>query len=162
MKKSTIYYPAAVRDRWPGVAREWSKLYPGLFDDDDLRMVANQPRSHFAEWYAAIHLFVRDGSLCLIEKYAYANHPAKVARLERVLSAEHCAFVRGFRKRFGVQPPDLLAYWPRRRGVRFVEVKGPGDRVRPTQASSWSALESALGTEVELIEVRPAALQGAG
>ena len=40
-------------------------------------MTRRQPRNHFSEWFAAIHLFHRDGALSLIEKYLYANHTRK-------------------------------------------------------------------------------------
>src|SRR2546427_13254290 len=91
-------YPADLRDRWPRpLADEWLLAYPQLFDSDDLRLTIKQPRSHFCEWFVAIHLFQSEGALSLIEKYVYRAHPRKVDFLDAFLSAEHCAYLRNFR-----------------------------------------------------------------
>jgi hypothetical protein len=54
----------------------------------------------------------------------------------------------------GVQPPDLLVYSPGRKGVGFVEVEGPTDRVSPLQLRSHRAIEDRFECEVEIIRVK--------
>jgi len=54
----------------------------------------------------------------------------------------------------GVQPPDLLVFDPGFTRFSFVEVKGPGDRLRPSQEQSHAAIRAQLGVPVELITVR--------
>src|ERR1700749_1253020 len=77
---TTIFCPPGLRAKWmlegsplPAI---WHDQYPQLFDDEDLR-IANGPqrRGHFSEWFTAIHLLHRDGSISFIEKYdTYENH----------------------------------------------------------------------------------------
>lgn len=81
---TTIYATEALSIMWRASPRgESSALaegclqYPMLFDQDDLDLIVNQACDgyHFAEWYAAIHIFTRDGARCLIEKYdTYDDH----------------------------------------------------------------------------------------
>jgi hypothetical protein len=152
----TLYYPSRLRDRWPRpLADEWALQYPQLFDADDLRQTIKQPRVHFCEWFVAIHLFHCHGALSLIEKYCYRNHERKVQLLDEFLSAEHCAFLRHFRAKFGVQPPDLFVYLPGTDRFWFAEVKGPGDRLSALQRQSHAALMEMFGAAVQIFHVRP-------
>ena len=106
---TTIFYSQSLRDRWPDpLAREWLASYPCIFDEDDRRLTSNQPRRHFFEWLAAIHLFQRDGAISLIEKYGCRNHPRQVLRMAELLSASDQQFVRQLKSTHGVQPPDEL------------------------------------------------------
>jgi hypothetical protein len=83
---TTIYCPRALRELWSPpiagkpspLAEQWRQQYPGLFDKDDLRLNTSQGRFnlHFYEWYAAIHLFQRDGAVSMVEKFAFPDaHP---------------------------------------------------------------------------------------
>src|SRR5437867_3464231 len=70
MFMAVIYCSPQVRRLWPSpIAAQWASLYPQLFDQDDVRLTRLQPKNHFSEWFAAIHLFHRDGALSLVEKY---------------------------------------------------------------------------------------------
>jgi len=150
---TTIYCSVQVRRSWPAVAEWWATMYPQLFDDKDLQLTGSQPGNHFAEWFAAIHLFHRDGHLSLIEKYIYEAHPAKlqqVARLGDGLLEE----LRKLRQEMHVQPPDLLVY-SEDGLLGFAEVKGPGDRSEPNerQCESHRRIAEVFGVPTEVIRV---------
>jgi hypothetical protein len=156
MADTTIYCGAEVRKLWPiPVAAQWAKLYPELFDADDVRLTCSQPRNHFSEWFAAIHLFHRDGVLSLVEKYIYEGHARKREKLAQ-LNAGLLEQLWDIRRSVGVQPPDLLVYSRDNKLQGFVEVKGPGDRGSPTprQYESHREIERRLGVPVEVINVR--------
>ncbi|HEV2016678.1 MAG TPA: hypothetical protein VGQ98_00090 [Gemmatimonadaceae bacterium] len=53
----------------------WHAQYPGLFDENDLRLALSQTRGHYFEWKAAIHYFAA-GYVSLIEKYELARSHA--------------------------------------------------------------------------------------
>lgn len=154
MVERTIVSPNSLRAQWPDpLAYEWAKSYSEIFDERDLSLALSQPTFHFYEWFAAIHLHQDDGSLSLIEKYGYGNHPEKITKLERLLREDERRFLTLFRVNFGVQPPDLLVYHPKKHGYWFAEVKGPGDSVSEAQLASWTQIEQQLGARVEVIRV---------
>src|SRR6266516_3384946 len=154
MKKTVIYFTRELRSLWPSpLAAQWASHYPRVFDDDDLRITRLQPKNHFAEWLAAIHLFQRDGALSLVEKYGFSNHSRKQALLEEWLTATQRASLDAIRSEFRVQPPDLLLFSPDRSRLWFAEVKSPGDRIRDAQRRSHAAIERRLSIPVELITV---------
>ena len=160
MERTIIYCGAEAREQWPGLAEPWRLLYPQLFDEDDARLARSQKRNHFAEWFAAIHLFHRDGVFYLIEKYHCSSHQVKAERVNQ-LGAEVPRVLRAIRRELHVQPPDLLLYT--QAGLTgFAEVKGPGDRREPSerQLRSYDEIERCLGVRTELVEVRLAS--GAG
>lgn len=154
MSETTIHCPTGLRATWPDpLVDQWAAAYSDIFDADDCRLAKSRPRYHFFEWFAAIHLFHRDGTLSLLEKYGYGNHIHKQDRLESLLSEDDRRFIAKFRDRFGVQPPDLLVYRSGQQYCWFAEVKGPGDTVSAGQRASWAALEERFGSAVELINV---------
>jgi VRR-NUC domain len=151
---TTIQCPSAIRDLWPDpLACQWLEQYPHLFDEVDLKLAQNQPSYHFCEWFAAIHLFKRDGVHSLVEKYVYQNHPAKAARLAAVLSEQERAILDDIERTYLAQPPDLFVFAPGTHRYWFVEVKGPGDKLSPTQLASHEAITRRLGVPVEVIKV---------
>ena len=90
---SIIYCSQALKNRWPSpTAEEWLTNYPGLFDQDDLRLAINQPANHFCEWFAAIHLFHRDNAISLVEKWnverELAEKNERLARSEIALKEQ--------------------------------------------------------------------------
>jgi hypothetical protein len=152
---TTIYCTKAIRDLWPNpLASQWLQQYPDVFDKDDLRLAVKQPRNHFCEWFAAIHLFHREGARSLVEKYVYQNHPAKVARMVTLLSGPERKTLEEIRTAYAVQPPDLLVFVPNTRRYWIAEVKGPGDRLSDKLNRSHDAIVRELGVPVEIIEVR--------
>jgi hypothetical protein len=153
---TTIYCTAQVRELWPRpLAHRWLEEYPNIFDADDLRLTKFQPKNHFCEWFAAIHLFQSRAALSLVEQYRRLGaHPWKKKRFERLLSPEERRTLNDICAAYGVQPPDLLVYTPDFKERWFVEVKGPGDRLSEKQLRSHRALATDLKIAVELIEVR--------
>jgi VRR-NUC domain len=153
--QTTIQCTKAIRDLWPDpLARQWLQQYPDVFDADDLRLTVNQPKNHFCEWFAAIHLFQRDGAHSLVEKYVYQNHPAKVARLATLLSERERKTLDAIREAHTVQLPDLFVFVPKTTRYWFAEIKGPGDRLSTKQIRSRDAITRELGVPVEIIEVK--------
>jgi len=155
LAQTIIHCTKAIRELWPDpLAQQWLQQYPELFDDYDLRLTVNQPRNHFCEWFAAIHLFHRDGAHSLVENYVFQNHPAKVARLATLLSGPERKTLDAIRDTYAVQPPDLLVFVPGTSRFWFAEVKGPGDRLSAKQMRSHDALTHELGVPVEIIDVK--------
>jgi hypothetical protein len=152
---AVIYCSGALRNRWPSpLATEWLGDYPGLFDQDDLRLAANQPANHFCEWFTAIHLFHRDNAVSLVEKYGFGNHARKVNIFQRLIPGDQRKSLLSIAEEFKVQLPDLLVFPPDGASYSFAEVKGPGDRISPRQATSHRAIRARLGVGVEIFEVR--------
>ena len=145
----TLYFEPAIRRQWPDpLAMQWLAAYPQLFDADDLRITRRQPNKHFCEWFAAIHLFHRDGIFFLVEKYMFANHPRKRAVLGKILNEEQILTLDAICEEFKIQLPDLLVYAPDHSCFSFVEVKGPGDTLRRIQKLSHTAIRDRLNVTV--------------
>ncbi len=173
---TTIYCPRVLPKLWrtslpeepPQLARQWYEQYPEIFDDDDLAHVVNQaPRGyHFYEWYSAIHLFQRDGSRSLVEKYdSYENHRLnqrrrghrrKVAEYERVVPETQKQMLHEICSEFRVQLPDLLVLPADGTSFSFAEVKGATDGTlnREDQRGMRDAIRERLRVPVEVIKVR--------
>jgi hypothetical protein len=145
---------------------QWRQQYPALFDDDDLTLAEGlQRKNHFCEWFAAIHLFQRDGSRSLVEKYdTYENHRLnhrskshrrKVAEYERVVPETQRQVLHEIGSTYAVQLPDLLVISADDRSCSFAEVKGPNDNTlnREDQRGSRGAIRERLNVPVEVIEV---------
>lgn len=168
---TTIYCPPTLRDLWRSensvLPSQWHAQYPNLFDDDDLTLAQGpQRQNHFCEWFVAIHLFHRDGSRSLVEKYdTYENHQKnhlskthrlKVAEYERVVPEAQRLLLHEICSEYAVQLPDLMAISANGDSFSFVEVKGPGDTTltRWDQRGSREAIRHRLKVPVEVVEVR--------
>ena len=137
---------------WPDpLAGEWMRRYPHLFDEDDFRCTRKQQHLHFWEWYAAIHIFEREGAYSLVEKYVYKKHPVKAARLASVLTQNQIDTLNAICRRTHAEPPDLFVYLPGTHRFWFAEVKVPPDHVRPNQAANHEAIERELGVPVKIL-----------
>jgi hypothetical protein len=151
-------FPADLRQSWKeGSLRDaWAAEYPQLFDADDVRQSLTQgPRGyHFIEWLAAIILYSLTGYHALVTKYEFANHPRKKRIFEQLLDPSHVEFIRGRTARRVTQCPDLLMYEPGLSSWFFCEVKGPGDRIRPSQVAFFNELATLTGRPVNLIRLR--------
>jgi hypothetical protein len=166
---------ASPRGETSALAAQWSRQYPGLFDQDDLDLIVNQACDgyHFAEWYAAIHLFVRDGARSVIEKYdTYENHYHdhrqkthlyKISLYESAVPEEHRALHHEICSRHRVQLPDLLVLAPDG-SYGFAEVKGPTDGTinSPKQVGMRNDIRSTLGVRAEVISVALGGQKGGG
>jgi hypothetical protein len=152
-EEEPVKCPRSLRDTWPDpLAGEWLERYPQLFDADDFRCTRRQPTLHFWEWYAAIHIFERDGAYSLVEKYVYKNHPVKTARLASILSESQLGILKAICHRHKAEPPDLFVYVPETGRFWFAEVKGPTDHQHANQAASHEAIERELGVPVEILQ----------
>lgn len=173
---TTIYCSQVLPELWrqslpgepPLLAKQWHQQYPELFDDDDLDHVVNQAPLgyHFNEWYTAIHLFQRDGSRSLVEKYdTYENHRLnqrrkkhrrKVAEYERVVPETQRQILHEICSEFRVQLPDLLVLPADGTSFAFAEVKGASDDTvnRENQRGMRDAIWERLGLPVEVIKIR--------
>jgi hypothetical protein len=150
-----IRCPRSLRARWPDpLAGEWLERYPQIFDLDDYRCTRRQAHKHFWEWYAAVHIFEREGACSLVEKYDCANHPVKADRLAGVLSASQIAFVKSIYYDYHTQVPDLFCYVPSSGRFWFAEAKGPTDRLRPNQLAGHEALKREFGVAVEILRFK--------
>jgi hypothetical protein len=155
--ETKIFCDKDLRKRWwpEPLAKEWLLQYPGLFDFDDFRQATRQPEKHFFEWFAAIHLFQRDGSMSLVEKCAYPSNPVKYERYLSLIDEETRVELDAIRRRCrGVQLPDLMVIASDHKKISFAEVKGDRDKLRPGQPELLEEIV-ALGIDVELIEVVP-------
>jgi hypothetical protein len=168
---TTIFCPYDLREEWrvegsmlPG---QWRVQYPGLFDDDDLRLADGPQRNnHFCEWFSAIYLFLRDGSRSLVEKYdTYEDHPRKhrskihqrkIAEYESLVSDAQRKVLDEICIEYSVQLPDLFVISADARTFSFAEVKGPTDHTlnRLDQRGSRDAIRTRLKVPVEVIKVR--------
>jgi transketolase len=173
---TTIYCPNGLPEIWrqglrgepPPLANQWQQQYPELFDDDDLEHIKNQAHDgyHFSEWYAAIHLFQRDGSRSLVEKYdTYENHRLnqlrkkhrrKVAEYESAVPQAQRQVLHEICSELKVQLPDLLVLRADRTSFAFAEVKGAADSTvnREDQRGMRDAIWERLGVPVEVIKIR--------
>jgi len=150
-----IWCPRSLRVKWPDpLAGEWLEQYPQLFDADDYRCTRRQAHKHFWEWYAAVHVFEREGACALVEKYDCENHPVKAERLAGVLSTSQIAFVKSIYYDYHTQVPDLFCYVPSTGRFWFAEVKGPTNRLRPNQIAGHEALRREFGVPVEILRFK--------
>ena len=162
----TVEIERAQKARWLSgrLAPEWKRIFPDLFDEDDLRL-AQGPQGpmgyHFIEWMAAIVLHHTTGYLSLVSKYEFGNHPTKQSVVAQLLTPEIRAALRDRVEHGSAQPPDLLMYAPDLSDWFFCEVKGPGDRLRPQQQKKFRALAKISGKPVRILEFRWAPLRAA-
>ena len=52
---------------------EWSRAFPALFDEDDIRVARTQAKlgAHYFEWLSALTVYQSLGYLSLIESYEF-------------------------------------------------------------------------------------------
>jgi hypothetical protein len=152
---TTIYCTSALKELWPRpLASWWRKQYPGIFDKDDFRLTKDQGNYHFFEWFAAIHLFQRDGVYSLVEKYDAKCHPIKTAKLLEILGEKRIDLLGEICGDYDVQPPDLFVYRPDGSRFGFAEVKRLNETLQRKQADSHDEIARRLKVPVELIRVK--------
>lgn len=148
----SVRYSIKQRDRFRSgeLAEEWAKLFPEIFDGDDLRIAKSQPDYHFFEWLGSIVLRVTTGYLSLVEKYEFAGHPRKSKILKDIVEPAVFEMMRAP----GVQCPDFFVYSADHTDWFFCEVKGNQDRIRPEQETYFEQLGQVCGRPVALLEFR--------
>jgi hypothetical protein len=164
----TFYFKPDDQKKWRACAAQraykWQQDYPELFDDHDVLTVVHQPETGFVEWVVAIELFSRF-NLCSIwgggsGLFRPKNHEGLKARKVRLFQElvpdekDRQFLVGGHDFHMG-SPPDLLVYPQDKSRYFFVEVKGPGDRLRPTQKSFFPAIEKRLNVLVHTVKCLP-------
>jgi len=145
----TITVSKKDRESWKrGVIHEkWARLYPSIFDSDDLRLAHAQYLygNHYSEWVVAIALLKRFGWMSLIEKYEFKKHTRKQEILKKLgIELErykHCQY------------PDLLIYdtvgnWD------FVEVKTETDKLSVRQKKYFPLIEKKLKKRIKILQLR--------
>jgi hypothetical protein len=149
-----IYFSAEDRERFRSgeLARGWAERFPQLFGETDLRLALNQTKYHFYEWLTAVRLFSDHGYLSLIEKYHFKRHPGAYARFQQLAPPEIVDLLSGGGPGPRTQGPDLLTFSPNFDVWFFVEVKGPRDRVRDSQAELFHRLEQLSGQPVRIAQ----------
>jgi len=129
-------------------------------------LLPHAPHFNAESRYTAIHLFQRDGSRSLVEKYdTYENHRLnhrskghrrKVAEYERVVPEPKRQVLHEICTKFGVQLPDLLVLASDGTSFAFAEVKGATDNTlnRENQRGMRDAIWKRLRVPVDVIKVR--------
>jgi len=151
-------FPGELKQSWRlGPLRDkWAADYPQLFHADDIRQSCTQGfrEYHFIEWLGAIILHSLTGYHALVTKYGFANHPRKKRVFERLLEPDQVAFIRRSTARRVTQCSDLLMYEPDFANWFLCEVKAPGDRIRPQQASFFTERARLTGRPVNVVRLR--------
>ena len=152
-----IPYSAQLRRRWTGepLWQQWAKQYPFLFDDLDRESAKNQHHMgyHFVEWLAAITLYTTTSFHSCLGKLDYQKHRRKREIFKRYAppTLQDLVLSRGTK---GAQCPDLFAFLPGSKDWFFCEVKGPGDRLRPSQQAHFKQIASASRKPVCVLRLR--------
>jgi hypothetical protein len=133
---------------------EWARVYPMLFDDQDLQIALNQRHMgiHYHEWFASVLLYHTTGLLSLVEAYAYKSHPRKQKVLEALVAGEILDFIKSRGVSSVTQCPDLLVYSADYSDWFFCEVKGPRDRLRESQVRFFEELSHISGKEIRIVQ----------
>lgn len=140
-----------------------TKKYPKLFDELDMENATSQPKSHFFEWFGAIHFLKTKRWASLIEKYHCKKHKRKLVVFKAVLAKSYpkkkvdeivrfVSRVKGEKRH--PQPPDLFVFSPNKRAWFFCEVKGGQDRLRKRQLDYFAELSRLTGKPIRLLEIR--------
>lgn len=132
-----VPYTAAQRELFKrgDLFDQWVDRHPGLFDDQDQRIVRNQrcyPSGrgyHFFECLVAVVLRETCGYLSLLEKYETPSHAWKYETFRRIAPRQVVEYT--LENRAGA--PDLFSYDPVKEDWFFCEVKGGPDRLGPKQ-----------------------------
>jgi hypothetical protein len=153
----TIRYDSADRASFccsDGLWRDWHRRYPTLFDLSDVERAATQaPHGyHFHEWLAAIRVHELTGYHCLLSKYQFKQeHPKKYKTFVQLVPPDVLRLLPpGGRP----QGPDLLMYSKSLDDWFFVEAKGPGDGLTPSQEKLFPALELASKREIRVVRLK--------
>jgi len=148
----------AQRDKWRRLElqRMWAEKYPGLFDQEDLRLAISQsPLGYLlVEWLRAIFFHHLTGYHALVEKYQFGNHQRKRAILKELGGDDLLSLLKARQPGFGAgQAPDLLMFAPDRSAFFFGEIKGATEKFTPSQKRYFQFLEQS-GHEIRVLRFR--------
>jgi hypothetical protein len=134
---------------------DWLRKYPELFDEKDKQFFRNQAvyGYGFVEVLAMIFLYNSTGSIPIFGSFGLQTQPRKNLIVKEVVSERTWETITRMSE-YHSQPPDILAYAPDKSDFFFCEVKGPGDRLRETQAQYFQLLEEVSGKPVYTIRYR--------
>lgn len=136
---------------------QWGKQYPDLFELQDIEIARNQARNgyHFFEWISAILLWHTTGYLSIVEHYEFTRHKEKRAKLQRLVSPDVFDLITNHKENYGnTQCPDLLVYSPDYTDWFFCEVKGPKDRISPSQKILFDELSRVSGKDIGIVKFK--------
>jgi len=164
MNSFEFAYSQEERERFRSgeLARGWASRYPELFSGAELQIALNQPGYHFYEWLTAVRLFTDYGYLSIAETYHFKRHAAAYAKFVALTSPEIVDLLSWGGKAARTQGPDLLTFRADESEWFFVEVKGPGDSLRPKQIELFKRLEEFSGRPVALARCIPESRRVAG
>jgi hypothetical protein len=144
--ETRLTFSIAERDRWRRgeLQAEWRVAYPGLFDENDLRLALSQKRGHYFEWKAAIH-YSAAGYRALLEKYDLASsHAAKFEVFNDWLGPAAGELIAKLVRGRGL--PDLFVFRPSDRADWFfVEVKGQREPFGANQLIAFQKIVTRFG-----------------
>ncbi len=135
----------------------WGEQYPQLFESQDIEIARNQAHMgyHFFEWLSAILLWHTTGYLSFVEHYEFIRHKEKRNKLQRLVSPDVYELITNHKENYGnTQCPDLLVYSPDYYDWFFCEVKGPKDRISPSQKIFFDELSRVSGKEIGIIKFK--------
>ena len=132
------------------LATGWAQRFPQLFSAADLQIALNQPQFHFFEWLVSVRLYSDYGYVSLAETYQFKRHREARERFRTIVGPEVAGLLDWSVARDRTQGPDLLTHDPGTGDWFFVEVKGPRDRLRQSQAALFEKIKRLTGKPVQM------------
>ena len=135
---------------------EWFRVFPELFDEDDIRVARTQAKLgyHYFEWLSALTVYQSLGYLSLIESYEFKVQKRKQKIINDLLPPEVLEIVQLPYDQRKAQCPDLLCFKPDYTDWFFCEVKGPTDKLRDVQREYFSLISSVSKKPIQVITLR--------
>ena len=135
---------------------EWFRVFPELFDEDDIRVARTQAKLglHYFEWLSALTVYQSLGYLSLIESYEFKVQKRKQKIINDFLPPEVLEIVQLPYDQRKAQCPDLLCFKPDYTDWFFCEVKGPTDKLRDEQREYFSLISSVSKKPMQVIKLR--------
>ena len=150
-KDITLYYTESQKQLWLSgkLSETWSKQCPGLYDDDDIRLLKQQSKYHFGEWLVAKYFYDK-GYGVLIEKYSCLNHKRKIGIFKKYLTEDSFNY---FIKHYS-HTPDLFVYSRNSKDYFFVEVKVGRDKISARQKECFREIEEYFKCKVVIVNLK--------
>ena len=135
---------------------EWFRVFPELFDEDDIRVARTQAKlgAHYFEWLSALTVYQSLGYLSLIESYEFKVQKRQQKIINDLLPPDVLEIVQLPYDQRKAQCPDLLCFKPDYTDWFFCEVKGPTDKLRDEQREYFSLISSVSKKPIQVIKLR--------